>query len=107
MLTTQWTTLCIALAQALLLRHRLPVAFWPAAAVMLAGAAMVIAPSVGQVRAPGWLFSSCAGQHRPSRPCTVCEADPSLVQFVPLVERQRCVPAPVLCYTCFLVWPLS
>lgn len=54
MLTTQWTTLCIALAQALLLRHRLPVAFWPAAAVMLAGAAMVIAPSVGQVRAPGY-----------------------------------------------------
>jgi drug/metabolite transporter (DMT)-like permease len=48
MLTTQWTTLCIALAQALLLRHRLPIAFWPAAAVMLAGAAMVIAPSVGQ-----------------------------------------------------------
>ncbi|KAI3429327.1 hypothetical protein D9Q98_005422 [Chlorella vulgaris] len=48
MLTTQWTTLCIALAQAVLLRHRLPLAFWPCAAVMLGGAAMVIVPSVGQ-----------------------------------------------------------
>ena len=57
MLTTQWTTLCIALAQALLLRHRLPVAFWPAAAVMLAGAAMVIAPSVGQV----CVMAGCCG----------------------------------------------
>lgn len=34
-LTTQWTTLGIALAQALLLRHRLPAAFWPCAAAML------------------------------------------------------------------------
>ena len=48
MLTTQWTTLGIALAQALLLRNRLPRAFWPCAAVMLGGAAMVIAPAVSQ-----------------------------------------------------------
>ena len=47
-LTTQWTTLGIALAQALLLRQALPRIFWPCAAAMLGGAAMVIAPSVGQ-----------------------------------------------------------
>lgn len=47
-LTTQWTPLFIALTQALLLRHRLPRAFWPSAAAMLAGACMVIVPSVGQ-----------------------------------------------------------
>ncbi len=48
MLTTQWTTLGIALAQALLLRHRLPLPFWPCAVVMLGGAAMVIVPAVSQ-----------------------------------------------------------
>lgn len=46
-LTTQWTTLGIALAQALLLRHRLPAVFWPCAAAMLG-----CAPLAGQ-RA-GW-----------------------------------------------------
>jgi hypothetical protein len=55
----QWTTLCIALAQAVLLRHRLPLAFWPCAAVMLGGAAMVIVPSVGQVRLPTLLCCMC------------------------------------------------
>ncbi|KAL4447420.1 hypothetical protein ABPG75_004639 [Micractinium tetrahymenae] len=60
-LTTQWTTLFIALTQALLLRHRLPRAFWPCAAAMLGGACMVIIPSVGQSTAGslstvrGWL----------------------------------------------------
>lgn len=53
MLTTQWTTLCIALTQAVLLRHRLPRAFWPCAAFMLGGACMVIVPSVGQSTAGG------------------------------------------------------
>jgi hypothetical protein len=47
-LTTQWTTLGIALAQALLLRQALPRVFCPCAAAMLGGAAMVIVPSVGQ-----------------------------------------------------------
>ncbi|KAL4427455.1 hypothetical protein ABPG77_000744 [Micractinium sp. CCAP 211/92] len=47
-LTTQWTPLCIALTQALLLRLRLPRAFWPCTAAMLGGACMVIIPSVGQ-----------------------------------------------------------
>lgn len=59
MLTTQWTTLGIALAQALLLRHRLPRAFWPCAAVMLGGAAMVIAPAVSQVPARLLALPAC------------------------------------------------
>ncbi|PSC67149.1 ACCUMULATION AND REPLICATION OF CHLOROPLASTS chloroplastic [Micractinium conductrix] len=47
-LTTQWTTLLIALTQAALLRQRLPRAFWVACPAMLAGACMVIVPAVGQ-----------------------------------------------------------
>jgi hypothetical protein len=57
MLTTQWTTLGIALANSLILRARLPRAFWPCAALMLGGAAMVIVPAVSQSTSGRWAVS--------------------------------------------------
>jgi drug/metabolite transporter (DMT)-like permease len=49
-LVGQFTAIGTPLAQALLLKHRLPWTIWPAAALMTGGAAMVIVPTFGQVR---------------------------------------------------------
>lgn len=80
-LTTQWTSLCIALAQALLLRHRLPPAFWPCVAVVLGGALMIIIPAVGQVRSA----PQCAGAAAPLR---------GFPLPAPLLSRGLPLPAP-------------
>ncbi len=49
----QFSVLCVALVQALLLRRRLPLYTWPCGGAMVAGAAMVIVPVVGQVGSCG------------------------------------------------------
>lgn len=48
-LVGQFSAIGTALAQGVLLRHRLPWSIWPCTALMTAGAAMVIVPSMGHV----------------------------------------------------------
>lgn len=61
MQVSQFTAIGTALAQAALLRHRLPWQMWPCGALMTGGAAMVIVPSLGHTEAGslatarGWL----------------------------------------------------
>jgi hypothetical protein len=43
----------VAIFQRVFLHHSLPLTIWPAAAVMLGGAAMVIVPTIGQGAAAG------------------------------------------------------
>ena len=50
-LVNMFTVIGVALFQRLLLHHRLPTAIWPASGAMLAGAAMVIIPTIGRVGA--------------------------------------------------------
>ncbi|GAB4816325.1 hypothetical protein N2152v2_003371 [Parachlorella kessleri] len=47
-LVIQFSVVCVALVQALLLRARLPLYTWPCAGAMVAGAAMVIVPNLSQ-----------------------------------------------------------
>lgn len=50
-LVNMFTVIGVALFQRLLLHHHLPTAIWPASGAMLAGAAMVIIPTIGRVGA--------------------------------------------------------
>ncbi|EFN51960.1 hypothetical protein CHLNCDRAFT_139635 [Chlorella variabilis] len=52
-LVNMFTVIGVALFQRLLLHHRLPTAIWPASGAMLAGAAMVIIPTIGRGQAAG------------------------------------------------------
>lgn len=101
MLTTQWTTLVIALTQRLLLGHRLPLAFWPCATAMLAGAAMVIVPSIGQSTAGSlktargwWGFAMAVG----ALICTV-------IYYCLLQVRRPAVLLPLPTPSCLLSCP--
>lgn len=56
-----FTVMGVALVQSLLLRHRLPRLIWPCAAAMVAGAAMVLVPTLGGAVSGGGCWPLRAG----------------------------------------------
>ncbi|KAL4857549.1 hypothetical protein ACK3TF_002404 [Chlorella vulgaris] len=102
-LVQMFVVIGVALFQRLLLRHRLPWIIWPAATLMLGGAAMVIVPTIGRASGAGldgwrgWLGIGLS----------VCSVVTTICYFVSLQAFRRLGFTSLQLQYCYLIFCIA